>query len=39
VLCGPETFETLHLHHDLDVDASARCIADAIVVYLREARS
>jgi AcrR family transcriptional regulator len=37
VLCGPETWETLHLHHGLDVDASARCIADAIVLHLREA--
>jgi len=39
VLCGPETWETLHLQHDLDVDASARCIADAIVIHLREAGS
>jgi TetR/AcrR family transcriptional regulator of autoinduction and epiphytic fitness len=39
VLCGPETWETLHLQHDLDVDASARCIARAIVLQLREAGS
>jgi TetR/AcrR family transcriptional regulator, regulator of autoinduction and epiphytic fitness len=39
VLCGPETWETLHLHHDLDVDVATRCIADAIVVHLREAGS
>jgi TetR/AcrR family transcriptional regulator of autoinduction and epiphytic fitness len=37
VLCGAETWETLHLHHGLDVDASTRCVADAIVLYLREA--
>lgn len=34
VLCGPETWETLHLHHGLDVDASIECIAGAIVVHL-----
>jgi TetR/AcrR family transcriptional regulator, regulator of autoinduction and epiphytic fitness len=39
VLCGPETWETLHLHHDLDANSSTRCIADAIVLHLREALS
>ena len=37
VLCGPETWDTLHLHHGLDLEASTRCIADAIVVHLNEA--
>src|SRR5438045_2055878 len=39
VLCGPETWETLNLHHDLDVDSSTQCVADAIVLYLRQAGS
>jgi AcrR family transcriptional regulator len=39
VLCGPETWETLHLHHELGLDESTRCVAGAIVLHLREAGS
>jgi AcrR family transcriptional regulator len=39
VLCGPETWDTLHVHHDLSRDTSTRCVADAIVLHLREAGS
>ena len=39
VLCGPETFETLHVHHGLAVETSTQCVVDAIVLYLREAGS
>jgi AcrR family transcriptional regulator len=39
VLCGPETWETLHLHHELGLDSSTRCVAEAIVLHLNEAGS
>jgi len=39
VLCSAETWETLHVHHGLEVDPSTRCVADAIVLHLREAGS
>jgi AcrR family transcriptional regulator len=39
VLCGPETWETLRLHHELGVDTSTECVVDAIVLHLNEACS
>jgi AcrR family transcriptional regulator len=36
VLCGPETWEALRLHHELGLDSSTRCVADAIVLHLKE---
>jgi len=38
-LCGPETWETVHVRHGLDVESSTRCIADAIVVHLDGTRA
>jgi AcrR family transcriptional regulator len=37
VLCGPEAWETLHLHHDLGLDSSTECLAEAIILHLNEA--
>ena len=37
VLCGPEAWETLHLHHDLGLDSSTECLAEAIILHLSEA--
>jgi AcrR family transcriptional regulator len=39
VLCGPETWETLSLHHDLGLEPATQCVTDAIVLHLGEAGS
>jgi AcrR family transcriptional regulator len=39
VLCGPETWETLRVHHDLGVDSATWCVVESIVLHLREAGS
>jgi AcrR family transcriptional regulator len=37
VLCGPDAWETLHVHHDLGLDSSTECLAEAIIWHLNEA--
>ena len=35
-LTSADAWQTLREHHELDVDTALRCVADAIVVHLRE---